>query len=71
MVQLYSSLGKKVCTQDDIVFDVVVVKTTSWDLRRPARVLTNLASPSNFVIMPFGKADLLIIETFEPESKST
>ncbi len=34
-------------------------------------VLTSLVSLSNFVIMPFGKADLLIIETFEPESKST
>jgi hypothetical protein len=30
-----------------------------------------LVSPSNFVMTPFGKADLLIIETFEPESKST
>ncbi len=27
--------------------------------------------PSKFVIMPFDKADLLIIETFEPESMST
>ncbi len=35
------------------------------------RVFTSLVSPSNFVIMPFGRADLLIIETFEPESKST
>ncbi len=26
VVQLDSSLGKKVCTQDDVVFDVVVVK---------------------------------------------
>ncbi len=47
------------------------IVTTSCVLRQPARVLTSLASPSNFVIMPFGKADLLIIETFEPESKST
>jgi hypothetical protein len=45
--------------------------TTSCVLRRPERVLTSLVSPSNFVMMPFGKADLLIIETFEPESKST
>ncbi len=29
-----------------------------------------LVSPSYFVITPFGKADLLIIETFQPESKS-
>ncbi len=28
-------------------------------------------SPSNFVILPFGRTDLIIIETFEPESKST
>jgi hypothetical protein len=40
-------------------------------LRQPARVLTKLVSPSNFVITPFGKADLLIIGTFKPESKST
>ncbi len=31
----------------------------------------SLVSPSIFVITPFGAADLLIIETFEPESKST
>ncbi len=31
----------------------------------------SLVSPSNFTIMPFSKADLLIIETFEPESNST
>jgi hypothetical protein len=29
-----------------------------------------LVSPSYFVITSFGKADLLIIETFQPESKS-
>ncbi len=40
-------------------------------LRRPARILTSLVSASNFVITPFGKADLLIMETFKPESKST
>ncbi len=40
-------------------------------LRQPVRVITSLISPNNFVIMPFGKADLLIIETFEPESEST
>jgi hypothetical protein len=45
--------------------------TTSCILKRPVRVLTSLVFPSNFVIMPFGKADLLIIETFKPESKST
>ncbi len=43
------------------------IVTTSCVLRQPARVLTSLV----FVIMPFGRADLLIIETFEPESKST
>ncbi len=47
------------------------IVTASCVLRWPARVLTSLVSPSNFVIMPFGKADLLIIETFKPESKST
>ncbi len=26
VVQLYSSLGKKLCAQDDVIFDVVVVK---------------------------------------------
>jgi hypothetical protein len=30
----------------------------------------SLVSPSNFVIASFGRADLLIIETSEPESKS-
>ncbi len=33
-------------------------------------VLTSLVSQSNFVMALFGKADLLIIETFKPESKS-
>jgi hypothetical protein len=47
------------------------IMTTSCILRHPVRVLTSLASPSNFVITSFGKANLLIIETFEPESKST
>ncbi len=47
------------------------IVTNTCVLRQPARVLTSLVSPSNFVITPFGKADLLIIETFEPESKST
>ncbi len=47
------------------------IMTTSCVLRRPARILTSLVSASNFVMTPFGKADLLIIETFEPESKST
>ncbi len=47
------------------------IVTTSCVLRQPARVLTSLVSPRNFVIMPFGKADLLIIETFKPELKST
>ncbi len=47
------------------------IMMTSCVLRQPARVLTNLVSPSNFVIMPFGKAYLLIIETLKPESKST
>ncbi len=93
-IKLYSSLGKKVCTQDDVVFDVIIVKhryfcwlmhlflsnsgnlmscivTTSCILRRLARILTSLVSPSNFAITPFGKADLLIRETFKPESKST
>ncbi len=32
--------------------------------------LTSLVSPSNFVIMPFGWAEILLIE-FKPESKST
>ncbi len=45
--------------------------TSSCVLRWPVRVLTSLVSPSNFVITPFGKADLLIIETFKPESKCT
>ncbi len=44
---------------------------TSCVLRQPMRVITSLVSPSNFVITPFGKAYLLIIETFKPESKST
>ncbi len=44
---------------------------TSCISRWPARVLTSLVSPSNFVITPFGKANLLIIETFKPKSKST
>ncbi len=47
------------------------IVTNSSILRQPARVLTSLASPSIFVIMPFGKADLLIIETFKPDSKRT
>ncbi len=47
------------------------IVTTSCILRQPLRVLTSLVSPSNFVKMPFGRADLLIIETFKPESKST
>ncbi len=47
------------------------IVTTSYVLRRPARVLTSLVSPSNFVMTIFGKADHLIIEIFEPESKST
>jgi hypothetical protein len=47
------------------------IVATSCVLRQPARVLTSLVSPSNFLTTPFGKADLLIIETFEPESKST
>jgi hypothetical protein len=47
------------------------IMTTSCFLRQPVRVLTSLVSPSNFVITPFGRADHLIIETFEPESKST
>jgi hypothetical protein len=45
--------------------------TASCILRQPARVLTSLVSLSNFVITPFVKADLLIIETLKPESKST
>jgi hypothetical protein len=87
-------LGLHHTTHDDVIFDLVIVKhstfcwlmrlflsnsgslmsrimTTSCVLIWPARVLTSLVSPSNFVIMPFGKADLLIIETFKPESKST
>jgi hypothetical protein len=47
------------------------ILTTSCILRGPKGVLTSLVSPSNFVTAPFGGADLLIIETFEPESKST
>ncbi len=94
VIQLNSSLGEKVCTQDDVVFAIVVVKhqylcwlmrlflsnsgclmslivTTSCVLRRSVKHLTSLVSPSNFVITSFGKADLLIIETFEPKSNST
>ncbi len=47
------------------------IVTTSCILRWPARVLISLVSPIIFVMMPFGKADILIIETFKPESKST
>ncbi len=47
------------------------ILTTSCILRHPAKVLTSLVSPSNFVMTPFGKADLLIIDIFKPESKST
>jgi hypothetical protein len=47
------------------------IMITSCILRRPVRVLTSLVSPSNFVMTPLSKADLLIIEIFEPESKST
>jgi hypothetical protein len=47
------------------------IVTTFSVLRQPVRVLTSLVSPSSFVIMPFGKVDLLSIETFKPESKST
>ncbi len=47
------------------------IVTISCILRWPVRVLTSLVPPRNVVIMPFGRADLLIIETFEPESKST
>ncbi len=36
------------------------IMKTSFDLRQPVRVLTSLVSPSNFVIMPFGRANLLI-----------
>jgi hypothetical protein len=35
------------------------------------RALTSLVSPIIFVTTPFGKANLLIIEPFEPESMST
>ncbi len=35
------------------------------------RVLTSLVSPSSLVTTPFGRADLWIIETFQPESRST
>ncbi len=45
--------------------------TTICILRRLARVLTSLVSPSNFIMAPLGKADFLTIETFEPESRST
>jgi hypothetical protein len=37
----------------------------------PARVLTSLILPSNFVITPLGMADLLIIETLKPELKES
>jgi hypothetical protein len=47
------------------------IMMTSCVLSGPVRVLKSLESPSKFVRMPFGKADLLIIETFKPESKST
>jgi hypothetical protein len=47
------------------------IVTTSCILRQPVRVLPSLVSPTNFVIMLFGRPDLLIIEAFEPESKST
>jgi hypothetical protein len=47
------------------------IVTTSCVFRQPVRVLTSLVSLSYFAITPFGKADFLIIETFEPESKST
>ncbi len=94
VVPLFSSLGRKVCTQDDVVFDIVIIKhknlflvdapvlvdldyfkscivRTSCISRWPERVFMSLVSPSNFVIMPFVRADLLIIETFKPESKRT
>ncbi len=45
---------------------------TTWLLRQPVRVLTSLVPPSSLVTTHFGNtADLLIIETFEPESRST
>ncbi len=47
------------------------IVTTSCIIWWPARVLTSLVSPSNFVITPFGRADLLIIKKFEPVSNST
>ncbi len=47
------------------------IMMTSCILKQPARVITSLVLPSNFVIMLFGRADLLIIETFKPESKCT
>ncbi len=47
------------------------IVTPSCVLSQPVRVLTSLVSPSNFVMMPFGTADLLTIKTFKPESKST
>jgi hypothetical protein len=47
------------------------IVTTPCVLRQPVRVVTSSVPPSNLVIIPFGKADLLIIETFKPESKST
>ncbi len=46
------------------------IMTTLCVLRWPVRVLTSLVSPSN-LITPLGKADLLTIETFEPESKKS
>jgi hypothetical protein len=47
------------------------IMMTTCILRQPARVLTSLVSPSNCVITPFCKTDLLIMEIFKPESKST
>ncbi len=48
------------------------IVTTSWALWQPARVLTiSLVSPQSLVTTPYGKADLLIIERFEPESRIT
>ncbi len=35
-----------------------------------ARVLTSSVSPSSLVAISYGNADPLIIETFEPESRS-
>ncbi len=94
VVQLYSSLGKKVVPRMMSYLSLSLsntktfcwlmhlfllnssnlmshVVTTSCVLRWPARVLTSLLSPSKFIITPLGRADLLIIETFEHEPKST